>query len=149
MTQNELLTALKHEIGIPDLCFNDDGVLRLVSDNDLVIDLEVAEGRLYVYIPIGRMIDLDLVMARMLLSANMFVRSSCGAAVALDESFGEILLNRYFDMETLDIQNLVKYLEMMMSRAIDWKERLLNWDPDGDKEAKGKDVEPNVQMFKV
>ena len=96
MTQDELLAHLKHEIGIPDLRFNDEGVLRLISENDLVIDLEVAEGYLFVYTPIGRVIDLDDTMARMLLASNLFVRKGSGTTVCIDEDFGEILLNRRF-----------------------------------------------------
>lgn len=130
MTEDELLFHLKDEIGIPDLRFNDEGVLRLVSDNDLIIDLEVADGRLYIYIPVGRLIDLDLTMARMLLSGNLFVRGSCGAVVALDEDFGEILLNRYFDMEALEISQLIRDLETMMSKALEWRERLSGWNPE-------------------
>lgn len=127
MEQNEFIAKLRTEIGISNLAFNADNVCRLILEKHLIIDLEWLEGKaLFIYASIGSANHLTQAQLLMLLQANAYGQGTGGAMLAIDKNAEEIILHRIYELERLDMPDVIKDLENLINNAMHWKQTLLN-----------------------
>lgn len=122
---DDLLRILSARTGA-DMALNEHGACRLVFDENVVVDMEADEvdDTVYLYtsfpLPAGEREPLyaDL------LKANLFGFEAGGAAFALDEMRGEVVLNRVLHVGGMDAELFAGILERFVEAAEDWKTRL-------------------------
>jgi len=105
-----LLDEFGRTAGLGRVALNDEGVCRLVLDEDLTVDVEVAPeasraaGSFFLHAVAGRLPagDGDPGLLKELLAANLFGRDTGGATLALDPDLGEVVLLRELGAEATD-----------------------------------------------
>lgn len=126
MHPDQLISELAAKLQLPELAFNDEHVCRLVMDDHYIVDLEWVESRqaLHVYSVIHpRASELQHRFAE-LLAANLFGRATCDAVLALDIERDEVVLNRRFELERLDMDGFMHQLDLFSDAVSHWTERL-------------------------
>ncbi|HSI85297.1 MAG: type III secretion system chaperone [Candidatus Methylacidiphilales bacterium] len=130
MTLENLLSELAQKMGLPHLRLNSQGVVRLVFDRNIVVDVEGPRGA-----PVFHLITLlgsvpsegqECLFAR-LLEANTFGHGTGGAVLSLDSEAGEIFLHRTFDRYCTDAEFFIGAFAAFVDAAEDWKTRLASY----------------------
>ena len=122
---DELLSSLSARLGT-ELVLNEHGACRLVFDENVRVNLEADEMDDTVYLhtsfplPPGG----GEALYKALLGANLFGYEAGGAAFALDEAHGEVVLNRVLHVGGMDAVLFAGILERFVEAAEDWQKRL-------------------------
>ena len=120
-----LLQSISSRLGT-EFGLNEQGACRLVFDDKVTVDIEADEMDDTVYLftsfilPSG---NREALYAS-LLSANLFGLETGGAAFALDETRGELLLNRVLHVGGMDADLFAGLVERFVDAAEIWRERL-------------------------
>ncbi len=126
MLQDEFITQLRQQLGMSELNFNQDGVCRLIVDQQLLVDIEwVDDGNLQVYAALGGSRALQPAQLRDLLHANAYGQGTGGATLAIDEDADEVLLQRAYQPAALEMFAFIADLESLINYAQQWTRRLL------------------------
>lgn len=129
MTFDELIHALSTRLNLSDLSANHEGMVRLVFEGDIYVDIEpeADHDELHIYSSLGPQTD-DVNTLNALLAANLFGKATGGAVIALDDFLREILLSRTFTLSTLDFEAFLTALENFVNYAELWRNRLASGD---------------------
>ena len=105
------------------------GTLSMTFEGDLAINLEhdIEQDVLHLYCVMGADPADDrsqLALYRQMLEANLFGHDTAGAALALDQGSGEVLLTRRVEIGALNGDLLHELLQSMARCATELKERL-------------------------
>lgn len=125
----DILHSLSVQLGI-DIALDDKGACRLVFDGNVAVDIEADERDDTVYLhtafplPGG---DREPLYAE-LLRANLFGHEAGGAAFALDEARGDLVLNRVLHVGGMDAMLFAGILESFVEAAEAWSVRLAGKD---------------------
>jgi hypothetical protein len=127
-----LLDEFGRTAGLGRVALNDEGVCRLVLDEDLTVDVEVAPeasraaGSFFLHAVAGRLPagDGDPGLLKELLAANLFGRDTGGATLALDPDLGEVVLLRELGAEATDYGTFAAALERFVNALDRWRGRL-------------------------
>lgn len=117
--------GLGEELGLSRLKFDEQRKARLVSGSGLIIDLtgDASGGTLHAEAVLGED-PRDPQVYRDLLSANLFGQGTGGAALSVADERGEILLERTFELSSIELPELAAQLESFASFAEEWLQEL-------------------------
>lgn len=134
MELQAILDEFGRSAGLGRVGLNEDGVCRLVFDDELTVDVErvPSRGSFYLHAVVGRLPPGDDPgLLRDLLAANLFGRHTGGATLALDPGLGEILLHRELADGTTDYQAFAAALEGFVNALERSRDRLAQGAPGG------------------
>ncbi len=147
MQKSEFITLLKKEVSIENLAFNNENVCRLILEKHLIVDLEWIDNKaLFIYASIGSSTHLDIEQMQLLLQANAYGQGTSGAILATDKNAEEVILHRFYELETLNTQTVFKQMEQLINDAIEWKQVLLNGVPQTNKNTLLPDPSGNIVL---
>ena len=117
-----LLDRFGRQLGLGKLKFDENGVCRLVFDEQFNADIELADdgASFYMYAVVGKIPpDNRESFYLELLSAHLFGTGTGGGTFAVDRSRDEVVFNRSFsqdltdpDMFAREVERFVNYLEL-------------------------------------
>ena len=120
------LSELGNRLGIGAIELDSDGGCLLAFDNDLLVDIEQADGEPGFHMTAtvgpapreGR----EAVFAE-LLEANLQGRGTGRACLAFDADLDEIVLSRYIEREDIAVEALEQELDQFLNILEQWKQR--------------------------
>jgi len=127
MDLDALLVELGRRLGVESLGLDEHGVCRLVFDKKLVVDLEPTDDRKHLHVTavVGVVPpDAGPQFFRKLLAASFVGQETGGAAFAVDELNGEIVLWQRVALDALDIVGFTQDLDEFVNRLDLWIGRL-------------------------
>jgi hypothetical protein len=129
MELEQLLQHLASSLGHENFELNENGVLSLRFDEDIVVHLEPDpdERHCHFYSALCRVpeeVEPRHRLLEALMTANTFGKGTGGAAFGLDESQNELVLTRTFSFERVQPEDLMPWLQDMVSVMDVWRKRL-------------------------
>jgi len=140
----DALNELGSLLNLPELALNDEGVCRLVFDEDLTLDFEsMADGRMLHLSTAITTLDTENQnesFFQTLLHANLLGLATGGAHFSVNEASDEVLLERTLKMDQHDATGFCSAVESFVNHLEGWKERLSSLEsqpPDASKSYSG------------
>ena len=126
---NASLSALGQLMGLPTLCFDDQGCCQLVFDERWLVTLvrEDARARLYLHCPIsppGAAERLDASVLQVMLQANFMGRGARGGTLAIGQDQRACVQCEFPYAEAADERMLMSAIEQLLVSAENWAARL-------------------------
>lgn len=127
MTLEKLLEELARKMGLPTLRLNAHGMVRIVFDKTVEVDIEAP-----LHAPVFHLVTLLGLAPRegrealfgKLLEANVFGHATGGATIAVDLESGEIFLHRSFDRYCTDAEFFVGAFAAFVDAAEEWRAKI-------------------------
>jgi hypothetical protein len=128
MQADKLLQSLGMHLGVPDLHFNADGCARLGIDGAPALDFELDEtGAIQMYSVLGPLpTEGRTSLYAQMLQGNLFGSSTAGAALAIDDLHGEVVLCRTVTTKHVSVSEFTAKVESFVAAAEDWQGRLVS-----------------------
>jgi hypothetical protein len=126
MDPERLLQSLGLALNVPDVGFDANGCARLEIDGTTALDFECGEdGKLHIYSVLGALPPHGReVLYAELLKGNLFGASTGGASLAIDFSYGEVVLCRCVATQHAVAHEFASEIEAFVAAAEHWKGRL-------------------------
>jgi hypothetical protein len=146
MDVRRLLQHLAEFLGEETFELNEHGVLSLRFGEDIVIHLEADPdgAQCHFYSPLCRIpedADTRLAILEALMKGNTFGKGTAGAVFGVDESQNELVLTRSFSLDRAGPEDVVLWLQEMVSVMDIWRKRLPELGADGPPAAEHSETE--------
>ena len=128
MNLPDALTELGRLLKLPKLTLNEEGICRVVFDEELTLDFEsFAEGRMLhlssIIAPLDEQNRAETFFET-LLHANLLGLATAGGHFSVDEANAEVLFERTLIMEEHDATGFVSAVESFVNHLEGWKQQL-------------------------
>jgi hypothetical protein len=129
MNTDDAIGQLGHMLGFK-LKLDRNRVCAVVFDDQLTVEFEAPPSAAHALVMTCRVAGRVPVEQReevyaLLLQANLFGRGTAGAALAIDQTREEIVLQRTLWLDQVDFQDLMNALESLLQYGLAWVERLM------------------------
>lgn len=124
---DEIIRKLSQKVGIPELTFNDEGVVTFVFNDQYKTNIERSEDQeqLTVYGVLGDLpLDQRESCLMALMDGHLFGHQTEGATFAVDLDTEEIILFRTFDVRHLEFEWFYGELQKFLRVQQAWTDKL-------------------------
>lgn len=129
MDIDSILLELGHQMGIPNLKFESNGVCRLRFDGKYTVDIEATDNKkiVHIYSSIASIpAENREKFYEIFLEANLFGKGTGGATFGINKMENELMLTRALNMDTTDYQEFVNILESFVNHVESWMTNIEN-----------------------
>lgn len=145
-----LLSEFGKTVGIPDLCFDENGYCCLFFD-DMVVNMELAEDgdHLFLYSNVGEIPEGNLpAFYEMLLEGNYFFRKTRGATLGIDRDANIVLLIYRRPTLNLELSDFEQLIENFVNVTESWTRNINGFEGSAADPADGSgdDLMPGIRV---
>jgi hypothetical protein len=127
MDADQLLKSLGIAMGLPDLCFDNNGCTRMLFDGKTAVSIEHDPDTeiLQIYSILGPLPSQNEInVFQQLLAGNLFCTQTLGATLAIDELHHEVILCRNVSTRNISCEAFSTIIEQFVATAEAWEIKL-------------------------